>query len=115
MEEHVHSCSNYIHCINEQNFLSRDQLTLFSPFASSMFVPGISDLMTEFHSNNDALASLVVSVYVLDSLSDLSFSPQCLNYTDDEFCTSLAPRYSSSSPLLVRCLRISTCLLHFGS
>ena len=65
MEEHVHSCSNYIHCINEQNFLSRDQLTLFSPFASSMFVPGISDLMTEFHSNNDALASLVVSVYVL--------------------------------------------------
>jgi hypothetical protein len=115
MEEHVHCCSNYIHCVSELNFLSRHRLTLFSPLASSMFAPGISDLMAEFHSNSDALASFVFSVTFSDSLSGISFSLQCLNYTDDGFCTSLASRYSSSSPLLVRCLRISTCLLPFDS
>ena len=65
MEECVHSCSNHIHCVSEQNFLSRHQLNLFSPLASSMFVLAVSDLMAEFYSNKVSLASFVVSVYVL--------------------------------------------------
>ena len=36
-----------------------------TPLASSMFAPGVSYLMAEFHSSNKELASFVVSVYVL--------------------------------------------------
>jgi hypothetical protein len=36
-----------------------------SPLASSMFAPGIPELMHEFKSTNVQLASFVVSVYVL--------------------------------------------------
>lgn len=35
------------------------------PLASSMFAPGIPDVMSEFQSTNTQLASFVVSVYVL--------------------------------------------------
>lgn len=35
------------------------------PLASSMFAPGIPDVMSEFKSTNTQLASFVVSVYVL--------------------------------------------------
>lgn len=40
-----------------------DNLT--SPFASSIFAPGIDQVMHEFNSNNDLLATLVVSRYML--------------------------------------------------
>ncbi|KAL8706973.1 MAG: hypothetical protein Q9201_000021 [Fulgogasparrea decipioides] len=40
-------------------------ITFLTPLASSMFAPGIPEVMTEFRSNNVELASFVVSVYVL--------------------------------------------------
>ena len=40
-------------------------LTFDRPLASSMFAPGIPDVMSDFKSNNSELASFVVSVYVL--------------------------------------------------
>lgn len=36
-----------------------------SPLASSMFAPGIPQVMRDFHSNSESLATFVVSVYVL--------------------------------------------------
>jgi MFS family permease len=36
-----------------------------SPFASSIFAPGVEDAMTEFGSTNTALASFVVSIYLI--------------------------------------------------
>jgi MFS family permease len=40
-------------------------LTFVTPLASSMFAPGVPDIMVEFQSSNTLLASFVVSVYVL--------------------------------------------------
>jgi multidrug resistance protein len=40
-------------------------ITFLTPLASSMFAPGIPELMREFHSSNQTIASFVVSVYVL--------------------------------------------------
>ena len=40
-------------------------LTFITPLASSMFAPGVPQLMEEFHSSNESLAGFVVSVYVL--------------------------------------------------
>ncbi|KAJ5281214.1 MFS multidrug transporter [Penicillium angulare] len=40
-------------------------LTFVSPLASSMFAPGVPQLMEEFHSSSTILAGLVVSIYVL--------------------------------------------------
>jgi len=40
-------------------------LTLITPLGSSIFAPGVSQLMKEFKSDNLELASFVVSVYVL--------------------------------------------------
>ena len=40
-------------------------LISYRPLASSMFAPGIPDVMSEFKSTNTQLASFVVSVYVL--------------------------------------------------
>jgi hypothetical protein len=40
-------------------------LTFITPLASSMFAPGIPQLMEEFHSSSTLLAGFVVSVYVL--------------------------------------------------
>ena len=40
-------------------------LTSYRPLASSMFAPGVPDVMTEFHSTSSTLAGFVVSVYVL--------------------------------------------------
>ncbi|CZR69920.1 related to multidrug resistant protein [Phialocephala subalpina] len=40
-------------------------ITLITPLASSMFAPGVPQLMKEFHSTNVELASFVVSVYIL--------------------------------------------------
>lgn len=40
-------------------------LTFITPLASSMFAPGVPELMAEFKSTNTLLAGFVVSVYVL--------------------------------------------------
>ena len=40
-------------------------LTSYRPLASSMFAPGVPEVMAEFHSTNTTLAGFVVSVYVL--------------------------------------------------
>jgi hypothetical protein len=40
-------------------------LTFITPLASSMFAPGVPELMAEFNSTNTLLAGFVVSVYVL--------------------------------------------------
>ncbi|KAF2090364.1 MFS general substrate transporter [Saccharata proteae CBS 121410] len=40
-------------------------VTLLTPLGSSMFAPGVPQLMEEFGSTSDVLAGLVVSVYVL--------------------------------------------------
>ena len=38
---------------------------VYSPLASSMFAPGVSQVMAEFDNSNPQLATFVVSVYVL--------------------------------------------------
>jgi multidrug resistance protein len=40
-------------------------ITFLTPLASSMFAPGIPEVMREFESTNQTIASFVVSVYVL--------------------------------------------------
>ncbi|KAL9597455.1 MAG: hypothetical protein Q9219_005147 [cf. Caloplaca sp. 3 TL-2023] len=40
-------------------------ITFLTPLASSMFAPGVPQVMAEFNSNNVELASFVVSVYIL--------------------------------------------------
>lgn len=40
-------------------------LTFVTPLASSMFAPGVPQLMKDFHSSNQQLAAFVVSVYIL--------------------------------------------------
>ncbi|KAJ5331705.1 benomyl/methotrexate resistance protein [Penicillium atrosanguineum] len=40
-------------------------MTFITPLASSMFAPGVEDVMIEFHSTSTMLASFVVSVYIL--------------------------------------------------
>ncbi|KAL0929776.1 polyamine transporter 3 [Colletotrichum truncatum] len=40
-------------------------LTIISPLGSSMFAPGVPDLMTEFETDSSILATFVVSIYFL--------------------------------------------------
>ncbi|KAH7034290.1 major facilitator superfamily domain-containing protein [Macrophomina phaseolina] len=40
-------------------------ITFLIPLGSSMFAPGVPDLMAEFHSDSELLSGFVVSVYVL--------------------------------------------------
>lgn len=54
-------------------------ITFLTPLASSMFAPGVPDIMDEFHSTNDLLAGFMVSVYVLG----FSFGPLCMFYAFD--------------------------------
>lgn len=51
-------------------------LTLLTPFGSSMFAPGVPQMMEEFRSTNVDLASFVVSIYVLGyALGPLFIAP----------------------------------------
>lgn len=51
-------------------------LTLLSPLASSMFAPGVPDVLREFHETSDTLAALVVSVFLLGfAVGPLLISP----------------------------------------
>lgn len=40
-------------------------ITFLTPLASSMFAPGIPELMREFNGTNETVASFLVSIYVL--------------------------------------------------
>ena len=40
-------------------------MTFLTPLASSMFAPGVPDVMREFHSDSNLIATFVVSIYVL--------------------------------------------------
>lgn len=46
-------------------------ITFLTPLASSMFAPGVPEVMRDFHSTNDMLEGFMVSVYVLG----FSFGP----------------------------------------
>ncbi|GAB7349522.1 hypothetical protein MBLNU459_g0227t1 [Dothideomycetes sp. NU459] len=51
-------------------------LTLLTPLASSMFAPGVPELMKEFHTTSTVLAEFVVSVYILGfAIGPLVVSP----------------------------------------
>lgn len=56
---------------NWSNWLKRSNIVIVSaicfvtPLASSMFAPGVPQLMEEFNSTNTELAGFVVSVYIL--------------------------------------------------
>ncbi|KAL6876892.1 MFS general substrate transporter [Trichoderma novae-zelandiae] len=51
-------------------------LSFITPLASSMFAPGVPDLMEEFHSTSQELAAFCVSVYVLGFASGpMLFAP----------------------------------------
>lgn len=57
-------------------------ITFLTPLASSMFAPGVPEVMKEFHSTNDMLAGFMVSVYVLGfAFGPLSLSSFCHNET----------------------------------
>ncbi|KAF1980869.1 MFS general substrate transporter [Aulographum hederae CBS 113979] len=51
-------------------------ITFITPLASSMFAPGIPEVMEEFNSNSDLTATFVVSVYILGyALGPLILAP----------------------------------------
>ncbi|CAM1501487.1 Fc.00g034710.m01.CDS01 [Cosmosporella sp. VM-42] len=47
------------------NIFALSVMTLLTPLGSSMFAPGVPEIMREFHSTNENIATFVVSVYVL--------------------------------------------------
>ncbi|KAM5347291.1 hypothetical protein ACJ41O_010296 [Fusarium nematophilum] len=47
------------------NIGALSMMTLLTPLGSSMFAPGVPDIMREFKSDNENVATFVVSVYVL--------------------------------------------------
>ena len=58
------------------NILVLSILTFLTPLASSMFAPGVPQLMKEFGTDNDLLATFVVSVYILGwALGPLIIAP----------------------------------------
>ncbi|KAL8806222.1 MAG: hypothetical protein Q9182_001497 [Xanthomendoza sp. 2 TL-2023] len=56
-------------------------ITFLTPLASSMFAPGIPELMREFRSDNIELASFVVSVYILG----FAFGPMLIAPMSEEY------------------------------
>ncbi|KAI4130742.1 MAG: hypothetical protein LQ338_001578 [Usnochroma carphineum] len=51
-------------------------ITFLTPLASSMFAPGVPEVMAQFKSNNVQLASFVVSVYILGyALGPIAIAP----------------------------------------
>ena len=48
-------------------------LTMLTPFGSSMFAPGVPDMMKDFKSTSITLASFVVSIYVLGYVHPLHY------------------------------------------
>lgn len=51
-------------------------LTLLTPLASSMFAPGVPQVLSEFHSSSATIAEFVVSIYILGfAVGPLLISP----------------------------------------
>lgn len=56
----------FLTCVYSQSpMISRLTNNTIRPLASSMFAPGVPEVMTEFKSDNEQLASFVVSIYIL--------------------------------------------------
>ncbi|KAL9122801.1 MAG: hypothetical protein Q9187_000646 [Circinaria calcarea] len=70
-------------------------MTLITSLASSMFAPGVPRLMTEFGSTSPALASFVVSVYVLGNAA----GPMVIAPLSELYGRS--PLYNSTNALFV--------------
>jgi multidrug resistance protein len=69
----------YVHC--ELDFDIFILTTGNRPLASSMFAPGIPQVMADFHSDSDMLATFVVSVYLLGfALGPVIIAPLCEMY-----------------------------------
>ncbi|KAG6994163.1 hypothetical protein G7Y79_00046g082140 [Physcia stellaris] len=56
---------NWKESIKWANVAAVSAITFITPLASSMFAPGVPEVMSEFESTNIVLASFVVSIYVL--------------------------------------------------
>ncbi|QDS72867.1 hypothetical protein FKW77_007382 [Venturia effusa] len=70
-------------------------LTLITPLASSMFAPGVPQVLRDFHSTSQTLATFVVSVYLLGfAFGPLAVAPLCEIY-------GRLPVYFSCSALFV--------------
>jgi hypothetical protein len=56
-------------------------ITLITPLASSMFAPGVPQVLKDFHSNSATLATFVVSVYLLGfAFGPMVIAPLCEIY-----------------------------------
>jgi hypothetical protein len=67
---------NYKPLIKVLNITLVSAICFVTPLGSSMFAPGVPELMKEFKSDNVLLASFVVSVYVLGfAIGPLFFAP----------------------------------------
>ena len=66
MGQYCRSFVHYLPYVSQLVDFARDMILIHHrPLASSMFAPGVPEVMTEFHSSNTLLAGFVVSVYVL--------------------------------------------------
>lgn len=74
MDEHSHSIRHDCNSVsrspprvlrNVQNSGDDNLIVIRRPLASSMFAPSVPQVMTAFRSNNEQLATFVVSVYIL--------------------------------------------------
>ncbi|EFE39468.1 MFS multidrug transporter, putative [Trichophyton verrucosum HKI 0517] len=70
-------------------------ITLLTPLGSSMFAPGVGEVMKEFNSTNPELASFVVSVYLLG----FSFGPLIIAPLSEMY--GRAPLYTICNILFV--------------
>jgi hypothetical protein len=56
---------NFSPAVKWGNIAVLSALTFLTPLASSMFAPGVPELLRDFHTESQALATFVVSVYLL--------------------------------------------------
>ena len=61
---------NFSNTVKWGNITVLSLLTLMTPLASSMFAPGVPDVLQEFDTNSQAMATFVVSVYLLGTYTD---------------------------------------------
>ncbi|KAK4951834.1 hypothetical protein LTR10_009754 [Elasticomyces elasticus] len=59
------SSQNFTSTVKWGNIAVLSALTFLTPLASSMFAPGVPEVLEEFGTNNQAMATFVVSVYLL--------------------------------------------------
>ncbi|OAA73402.1 Major facilitator superfamily domain, general substrate transporter [Cordyceps fumosorosea ARSEF 2679] len=64
-DDDPHNPYNWPNWVKVFNCVLISALTFVTPLASSMFAPGVPNLMREFHSSSEELAAFCVSVYIL--------------------------------------------------